>query len=121
MRVVLAVACLAWVLAIVQKAPCVRDGWNGEDTRYAQLCYSDLPYLYVGRGFAELQVPFTDSEGRYPDLEYPVLIGYLAYGAAVVDPGGARLPRPRRPPRRPGRRPSARCPGSTRSGRTSWR
>ncbi len=84
LRVLLAVACLAWVLAIVQKAPCIRDGWNGEDTRYAQLCYSDLPYLYVGRGFAELEVPFTDSEGRYPDLEYPVLIGYLAYGAAVA-------------------------------------
>jgi uncharacterized membrane protein len=30
-------------------------------------------------------VPYTDSAGRYPDLEYPVLIGYFAYGAAVVD------------------------------------
>ena len=72
------------MLAVVQKAPCIKDGWNGEDTRYAQLCYSDLAYLYVGRGFAELEVPYTDSEGRYPDLEYPVLIGYLAYGASVV-------------------------------------
>src|SRR5690349_12104261 len=80
----LAVACIAWVLAVVQKSPCIQDGRNGDNTRYAQLCYSDLAYLYVGRGLAEREVPFTDSDGRYPDLEYPVLIGYLAYGAAVV-------------------------------------
>ena len=87
LRVMLAVACVAWVLAVVQKSPCIKDGWNGENTRYAQLCYSDLAYLYVGRGFAELEAPYTDSEGRYPDLEYPVLIGYLAYGAAFVTQG----------------------------------
>jgi len=81
-RVVLAVACVAWLLAMVQKAPCAADGWNGENARYAQMCYSDVPYLYVGRGFAELQVPFADSEGRYGDLEYPVLIGWFAYGAS---------------------------------------
>ena len=79
-RVVLAVACLAWLLAMAQKAPCATDGWSGADTRYAQLCYSDLPYLYVGRGLAEGVVPYSDTQGRYPDLEYPVLIGYFASG-----------------------------------------
>ena len=44
------------------------------------------------------EVPYTDSEGRYPDLEYPVLIGYFAYGAAVVDPG-ACTGAPTSPPR----------------------
>jgi uncharacterized membrane protein len=83
-RVVLAVACVAWLLAMVQKAPCAADGWNGENSRYAQMCYSDVPYLYVGRGFAELRPPFADSEGRYPDLEYPVVIGWIAYGSAWV-------------------------------------
>jgi len=83
-RVVLAVAALAWVLALVQKAPCVADRWSGDPTRYAAMCYSDVPYLYVGRGFAERRVPFADSGGRYPDLEYPVLIGFFAGGAAVV-------------------------------------
>ncbi|WP_148573362.1 glycosyltransferase family 87 protein [Nocardioides caldifontis] len=81
-RVVLAVACVAWLLAMVQKAPCAADGWNGENARYAQMCYSDVPYLYTGRGFAELQVPFADSDGRYEGLEYPVLIGWFAYGAS---------------------------------------
>ena len=83
-RVVLAVACAAWVLALVQKAPCVADGWSGDPTRYTAMCYSDVPYLYVGRGFAERVVPYADSGGRYPDLEYPVLIGLFAGGAAVL-------------------------------------
>lgn len=83
-RVVLAVACLAWVLALAQKAPCASEGWTGSNARYAQMCYSDVPYLYVGRGFAERTLPFADSGGRYPDLEYPVLIGLFAAGAAYV-------------------------------------
>ena len=84
-RVVLAVACVAWLLAMVQKAPCAADGWGGENSRYAQMCYSDVPYLYVGRGFAEAALPYADSGGRYPDLEYPVLIGYFAHAAALVN------------------------------------
>ena len=83
-RVVLAVACVAWLLAMVQKAPCAADGWGGDNSRYAKMCYSDIPYLYVPRGFAERALPFADSAGRYPDLEYPVLIGYIAYAGAVV-------------------------------------
>ena len=83
-RVVLAVACVAWLLAMVQKAPCAADGWGGENSRYAQMCYSDVPYLYVARGFAEAAVPYADSAGRYPDLEYPVLIGYFSHSAALV-------------------------------------
>ncbi len=83
-RVVLALAAVVWLLALLQKTPCVLDDWSGDDTRYARLCYSDVPYLYVGRGFAERRVPYADSEGRYPDLEYPVLIGLVAYGGAVL-------------------------------------
>jgi uncharacterized membrane protein len=85
--VVLAVAALAWTLAIVQKSPCAAEEWSGETSRYAKMCYSDMPYLYVGRGFAELVVPFTDTDGRYPDLEYPVVIGYFAYGTAAITQG----------------------------------
>ena len=84
LRVVLAVACLAFVLGMVQKAPCVAASWNNGDLRYAQMCYSDVPYLYTGRGFAEREVPFSDTGGRYPVMEYPVTIGYFAYGATLV-------------------------------------
>lgn len=83
-RVVLAVACVAWLLAMVQKAPCAADDWSGGSSRYAQMCYSDIPYLYVGRGFAEAALPYADSGGRYPDLEYPVLIGWFAHASALV-------------------------------------
>jgi uncharacterized membrane protein len=83
-RVVLAVAALAFVLGMVQKTPCVRDDWSGSKVRYGAMCYSDIPYLYTGRGLAAGYLPFSDNGDRYPALEYPVLIGYFAYGAAVV-------------------------------------
>ncbi len=83
-RVVLAITCVAFVLGMVQKTPCVEQHWAGGSTRYAEMCYSDVPYLYTGRGFAERIMPYTDTGGRYPALEYPVVIGYFAYGAALV-------------------------------------
>jgi uncharacterized membrane protein len=83
-RVVLAVTVLAFVLGMVQKTPCVASNWNDGQLRYAAMCYSDVPYLYVGRGLAELNLPFSDTGGRYQVLEYPVVIGYFAYGAAAL-------------------------------------
>ena len=83
-RVVLAVTCLALCLGMVSKSPCVQENWGGGNERYAQMCYSDVPYLYVGRGFAERDVPYTDTGGRYQAMEYPVVIGYFAYGAALL-------------------------------------
>ena len=83
-RVVLAVALLAFVLGMAQKTPCVQDNWSGADLRYRAMCYSDVPYLYAGRGFAAGHAPYTDTGGRYPAMEYPVVIGYFAYAAALV-------------------------------------
>ena len=83
-RVILAVACVVWLLAIVQKAPCSATDWEDGDLRARAMCYSDVPYLYHGRGFAELLVPYTDTGGRYPYLEYPVGTGYFTYAVAVV-------------------------------------
>jgi uncharacterized membrane protein len=82
--VVLAVAALAFVLGMVQKTPCVRDNWSGDKLRYGAMCYSDVPYLYPGRGFAAGYLPYADNGGRYPAMEYPVVIGYFAYTAARV-------------------------------------
>ncbi|NUR08067.1 MAG: DUF2029 domain-containing protein [Nocardioidaceae bacterium] len=83
-RVVLAVVAITFALGMVQKTPCVQDHWSGDKSRYAHMCYSDVPYLYTGRGFAAGYLPYTDNGGRYPALEYPVLTGYFAYGAALV-------------------------------------
>jgi uncharacterized membrane protein len=92
-RVVLAVAALAFVLGMVQKTPCVsHDSWARDKASYAGMCYSDVPYLYVGRGFAAGHAPYTDTGGVYPALEYPVLIGWFAYGAAILTQGLADPP-----------------------------
>ena len=62
------------------------------------MCYSDLPYLYTGRGLAELDWPYTDDPGiraRYEVMEYPVGISYFAYGTAVGHALGDRVAGPR--------------------------
>jgi hypothetical protein len=74
-RVVLALTALCFALGMVQKAPCYHAQWTNSQSRYAEMCYSDLPYLYVGRGFAELDWPYSDSiqvRDRYEVMEYPV-------------------------------------------------
>ncbi|WP_182525084.1 glycosyltransferase family 87 protein [Nocardioides dongkuii] len=84
-RVVLALAALAFALGMVQKSPCYEDTWSDGQQRYSQMCYSDLPYLYTGRGFVELAWPYDDDaevRGRYEVMEYPVGISYVAYGTA---------------------------------------
>jgi uncharacterized membrane protein len=87
LRVVLAVTCLAFALGMVQKTPCVQGDWREGELRYAKMCYSDAPYLYTGRGLAERVIPYSDTGGRYQTMEYPVLTGYFAYGAAVAAHG----------------------------------
>lgn len=86
-RVVLALTALCVALGMVQKAGCYDETWN-DNARYDQMCYSDLPYLYTGRGFVEGHWPFSDDEqvrARYPEvMEYPVGISYFAYAAAKV-------------------------------------
>ena len=92
-RVVLAVAALAFVLGMVQKTPCVRDDWSGDKLRYARdvLLRRALP-LHRPRLRRPATVPYTDNGGRYQAMEYPVLIGYFAYGAAVVTQRSAARP-----------------------------
>jgi uncharacterized membrane protein len=86
-RVVLAITFVVFALGMLQKGPCVQQHWAGGNQRYAEMCYSDLPYLYVDRGFAERVLPYSDTGGRYPALEYPVGIGYFAYDAALLTQG----------------------------------
>ena len=84
-RVVLALTALCFALGMVQKAPCFEDSWQDGDARYTYMCYSDLPYLYTGRGLAELNWPYSGDEqvrGRYEVMEYPVGISYVAWATA---------------------------------------
>jgi uncharacterized membrane protein len=86
-RVLLALTAICFALGFGQKAPCYRATWNSSETNYSDMCYSDLPYLYVDRGFAELDWPYSDAiavRDRYDVMEYPVGISYFAYASAYL-------------------------------------
>ena len=72
---------------MVKDAPCYHAKWGDSNINYSQMCYSDLPYLYTGRGFAELHWPYVDDEevrARYAAMEYPVVISYWAWWSADI-------------------------------------
>jgi uncharacterized membrane protein len=83
-RVLLAAFTVVFALGLVQKYPCGETHWSNEAVRYSKMCYSDVPYLYTDRGFAEQHWPYADSHGRYQVMEYPVLISYVAWGASKI-------------------------------------
>ncbi len=90
-RVLLALATVVLALSIVHHVPCMDSGWGNDAVRYGKMCYSDVPYLYTGRGLAEGQWPYADTGGRFEVMEYPVGISYLAWAAArltQLDPSG---------------------------------
>lgn len=76
-RVIALVAIGMFALGLIQKAPCYNGGWFfGAGAQYTHACYSDIPHLYVGRGFADGLVPYFDKlDGDMEYLEYPVLTG----------------------------------------------
>lgn len=83
-RVLLAAFTVVFALGLVQKYPCGETDWSSDSVRYGKMCYSDVPYLYTARGFAEQHWPYSTSFGRYEAMEYPVLISYLAWAASKV-------------------------------------
>lgn len=87
-RVLLALFTVTFVLGLVQRVPCVQTNWSSDQARYGKMCYSDIPYLYTARGFAERQWPYGDdgrTRGRYQAMEYPVGISAFAWVAAEVN------------------------------------
>lgn len=85
LRVLLLLTALCFAVGMVQKSGCYADTWADEDLRYSQMCYSDLPYLYTGRGLSELAWPYSDDEtvrARFTVMEYPVGISYVAWAAS---------------------------------------
>ena len=89
-RVVLALTAVCFALGMLQKGNCYEDTWSDGTARYTHMCYSDLPFLYTGRGFAELNWPYTGDaqvRARYEVMEYPVTISYWAWATAWVTHG----------------------------------
>ncbi|WP_431043259.1 glycosyltransferase family 87 protein [Streptomyces sp. P1-3] len=91
-RIIALVAIGMFALGMAQKAPCYDGGWfHGATSQYTHACYSDIPHLYNGRGFALDVVPYFE---RIPDsvsggmeyLEYPVLTGLFMEVASWLTP-----------------------------------
>lgn len=87
-RVIALVAIGMFALGLIQKAPCYNGGWFfGASTQYTHACYSDIPHLYQGRGFADGLVPYFDRfAGDMQYLEYPVLTGVFMQVASWLTP-----------------------------------
>ncbi|GHE42311.1 membrane protein [Streptomyces longispororuber] len=92
-RVIALVALGMFALGMVQKAPCYNGAWFvGASSQYTHACYSDIPHLYQGRGFADGLVPYFDKlPGDMRYLEYPVLTGLFMEVAAWLTPGSGSL------------------------------
>lgn len=99
-RVVALVMIGMFALGMVQKLPCYTKGWfEGPATQYTHACYSDIPHLYTGRGFADGLVPYFDAipadrSATLEYLEYPVLTGMFMEAASWFTPGPGQVDRP---------------------------
>jgi uncharacterized membrane protein len=92
-RVVALVAIGMFALGMVQKLPCYNGAWFvGASSQYTHLCYSDIPHLFNGRGFADGLIPYFDRlPGDMEYLEYPVLTGLFMEVASWLTPDGGTL------------------------------
>ena len=86
-KVLLLLTAVTFALGMVQKAPCSLAEGKDQKWVYSHMCYTDLRPLYVPRGLAEREWPYSDDEqtrARYDVMEYPVGIAYWAWGASWV-------------------------------------
>ncbi|MCP3818108.1 glycosyltransferase 87 family protein [Streptomyces sp. A3M-1-3] len=92
-RVIVLVALGMFALGMAQKAPCYDWAWfKGATSQYTHACYSDIPHLYVGRGFADNLLPYFDRlPGDMQYLEYPVLTGLFMEAASWLTPQGGSM------------------------------
>ncbi|MGW1789119.1 glycosyltransferase family 87 protein [Streptomyces tubercidicus] len=92
-RIIALVAIGMFALGMVQKLPCYNGGWFfGATSQYTHACYSDIPHLYAGRGFADGLIPYFDRlPGDMEYLEYPVLTGVFMEVASWMTPHGGGI------------------------------
>ena len=82
-RVLIVLATGAYLIGYLLDLSCRGDGW-ASPARYEHLCYSDIPPLYVLRGFADGLIPYLQPMADGTHLEYPVLTGVFMWIAAIV-------------------------------------
>ena len=81
--VLIILAAMTYSLGYLLDLPCIANGWS-DPQRYMHLCYSDIPPLYVDRGFAEGIFPYIQTGSNEMYLEYPVGTGVFMYISAVI-------------------------------------
>ena len=86
LRVVTAVAVLAYVVGYLLDLSCRANQWASPG-RYEHLCYSDIAPLYALRGFADGLLPYLQPMPDGQHLEYPVLTGGFMQVAALITSG----------------------------------
>lgn len=75
-RVALLVGSVVYLAGMAFRLPCRITVAGQSIDQYGDMCYSDIPLLFSGRGLLQGNIPYLDS-GDYPVLEYPVLTGWF--------------------------------------------
>lgn len=86
LRVLVALATTSHVLGYIMRWPCRVANFTNRD-RYPRLCYSDIPYLYGGRGFDVGAIPYLEHPPGKEVLEYPVLTGWFMHLTGLLTGG----------------------------------
>ena len=86
LRVLVLLSVLGFLAGYLMRTPCHNNGFAG--SVYPHMCYSDIPPLFAGRGFADGLFPFLQSAPGIESLEYPVLTGLFMWVAALLTGSG---------------------------------
>jgi uncharacterized membrane protein len=79
LRILALLATLTHLLGYVMRLPCRLANFTNAD-RYPRMCYSDMPYLFGGRGFDVGHLPYLSAPPKGAEsLEYPVLTGWFMH------------------------------------------
>lgn len=74
---------LTWIIGYIMRLPCrVADFGNAD--RYVRMCYTDIPYLFTGRGLNQGILPYLQTAPNSQSIEYPVLTGWFMWLAAKI-------------------------------------
>ncbi|MEK9665005.1 MAG: hypothetical protein VW082_10360, partial [Candidatus Nanopelagicales bacterium] len=82
-RALIVLAAAAYLVGGLLDVPCMSNGWFAPDV-YEHLCYSDIPPLYLQRGFVDGVFPYLQAPPGGQYLEYPVLTGAFIQVAAWI-------------------------------------
>ncbi|HTJ69939.1 MAG TPA: glycosyltransferase 87 family protein [Actinospica sp.] len=82
--ILLVLTVLTTAVGIGMREPCFATAWTGGgNQQYTHMCYSDIPYMYQGRGLSSNNVPYYSTNTNYY-LEYPVVTGAAMETAAQI-------------------------------------